>query len=179
MWNKSLAALLFSALVSTSAAAVTADYLQQVTINSDTQSADINESLIIFDGNVVVRQGSMEIKADRLTAQTNEDKTAKVLVATGQPATYEQVMENGAPASASAEEIRYDIATSTLTMIGNASLEQTGNKVTGHQIRYNMETQRIIAESSQGSNDRVTTILQPSQLEQEQQKQDKSSQNQG
>ncbi|GLS83400.1 lipopolysaccharide transport periplasmic protein LptA [Paraferrimonas haliotis] len=147
------------------ALATSADYLQEVKIRSNTQSADINKSLIIFDGDVVVKQGSMEIKANRLTAQTNEDKTAKVLIATGQPATYTQMMENGLPANASANEIRYDIASNTLVMEGEATLEQTGNKVTGHQIRYNMETQRIIAEGSENSDERVITILQPQQLD--------------
>ncbi|MCE9679963.1 lipopolysaccharide transport periplasmic protein LptA [Shewanella sp. AS1] len=136
-----------------------ADLLQEVKISAASQEADIKNNQVIFHGPVEISQGSIKIKADELRAFTKENDSGKILVATGKPATYSQIMEDGRPASASANEIRYELSTRTLTLLGNATLEQDGSQVTGNQIRYNIELQQLIAESKEG--DRVITIIKP------------------
>lgn len=155
--NLILAGLL--TMVSLQSAANETDLLQEVKISAASQEADIKNNQIIFNGPVEVTQGSIKILADELRAFTKENSSGKILVAKGKPATYTQVMENGRPASASANEIRYELSTRTLTLIGNATLEQEGSQVTGNQIRYNIEQQQLIAEST--GSDRVITIIQP------------------
>ena len=146
-------------LVSLGSTAKDNDLLQEVKISAASQEADIKNNQIIFNGPVEVTQGSIKILADELRAFSKENSKGKILVATGNPATYTQVMENGRPASASAKEIRYELSSRTLILIGNATLEQEGSQVTGDQIRYNIEQQQLIAEST--GNDRVITIIQP------------------
>lgn len=155
--NLILAGLL--TMVSLQSAANETDLQQEVKISAASQEADIKNNQIIFNGPVEVTQGSIKILADELRAFTKENSSGKILVATGKPATYTQVMENGRPASASANEIRYELSTRTLTLIGNATLKQEGSQVTGNQIRYNIEQQQLIAEST--GSDRVITIIQP------------------
>ncbi|QLE86950.1 lipopolysaccharide transport periplasmic protein LptA [Shewanella sp. Scap07] len=156
--NKLIAAACLSVL-SLQIGAVENDLLQEVKIAAASQEADIKNNQIIFNGPVEVTQGSIKINADELRAFTKDESNGKILVATGTPATYSQIMEDGRPAKASASEIRYELATRTLTLIGNATLEQDGSQVTGNQIRYNIEQQQLIAEST--GNDRVITIIQP------------------
>jgi len=156
--NKLLIVALLS-LVSFSGMAKLDDLKQEVKISAASQEADIKNNQIIFHGPVEVTQGSVKILADELRAFTKEKGGGKILVATGSPATYSQMMEDGRPASASAKEIRYELSSRTLTLIGNATLEQAGSQVTGNQIRYNIAKQQLIAEST--GNDRVITIIQP------------------
>ncbi|GIU38855.1 lipopolysaccharide transport periplasmic protein LptA [Shewanella colwelliana] len=152
-------------LISFSSAAKVNDLMQEVKISAASQEADIKNNQIIFNGPVEVTQGSIKIKADELRAFSKENSTGRILVATGNPATYSQVMEDGRPASASAKEIRYELSTRTLTLVGDATLEQEGSQVTGNQIRYNIEQQQLIAEST--GNDRVITIIQPENYQEE------------
>ncbi|GIU23862.1 lipopolysaccharide export system protein LptA [Shewanella colwelliana] len=152
-------------LISFSSAAKVNELMQEVKISAASQEADIKNNQIIFNGPVEVTQGSIKIKADELRAFSKENSTGRILVATGNPATYSQVMEDGRPASASAKEIRYELSTRTLTLVGDATLEQEGSQVTGNQIRYNIEQQQLIAEST--GNDRVITIIQPENYQEE------------
>ncbi|BAJ00387.1 conserved hypothetical protein [Shewanella violacea DSS12] len=135
------------------------DLMQEVKISASSQEADIKNNQMIFHGPVEVTQGSIKILADELRATSKEDGGGKILVAIGNPATYSQIMEDGRPASASAKEIRYELSSRTLTLLGNATLEQDASRVTGNMIRYNIAKQQLIAESK--GNDRVITIIQP------------------
>ncbi|MGL5360807.1 MAG: lipopolysaccharide transport periplasmic protein LptA [Shewanella sp.] len=137
------------------------DLQQPVEIKAVRQSADIKNNQVIFYGPVVVTQGSIKIQANELRAFSAEGDKSKILVATGNPATYTQVLDDGRPATASAKEIRYEMASRTLTLTGLASLDQAGSKVTGNLIRYNIIQQKLIAESTGSGNDRVITIIQP------------------
>lgn len=158
--NKILLASLIL-IMSMSAYAKVADLQQEVKIKAVSQTADIKNNQIIFFGPVEVTQGSIKIQAAQLRAFSADGETSKILVATGNPATYTQILDDGRPASASAKEIRYEMATRTLTLTGSASLDQAGSQVTGNLIRYNIIQQKLIAESTGSGDDRVITIIQP------------------
>ncbi|MCA1897876.1 lipopolysaccharide transport periplasmic protein LptA [Shewanella putrefaciens] len=158
--NKILLASLML-IMSMSVYAKVADLQQEVKIKAVSQTADIKNNQIIFFGPVEVTQGSIKIQAAQLRAFSADGETSKILVATGNPATYTQILDDGRPASASAKEIRYEMATRTLTLTGSASLDQAGSQVTGNLIRYNIIQQKLIAESTGSGDDRVITIIQP------------------
>ncbi|MCH1929445.1 lipopolysaccharide transport periplasmic protein LptA [Shewanella sp. A25] len=137
------------------------DLQQEVKIKAVSQTADIKNNQIIFYGPVEVTQGSIKIQANELRAFSAEGDNSKILVATGNPATYSQILDDGRPATASAKEIRYEMASRTLTLKGQATLDQAGSQVTGNLIRYNITQQKLIAESTGSGDDRVITIIQP------------------
>lgn len=155
-------------LLSLGAVAKVDDLKQEVNISASRQEADIKNNQVIFFGPVEVTQGSIKINADQLRVFSKKADSGKILVATGKPATYSQIMEDGRPASASAKEIRYELATRTLTLLGEATLEQDGSQVTGNRIQYNINLQQLVAESTGDGNDRVITIIQPETYQEEQ-----------
>ncbi|MDW2458863.1 LptA/OstA family protein, partial [Vibrio sp. 1249-1] len=55
------------------------------------------------------------------------------------------------------------LSTDELPMKGQAQLAQDGNTIKGSSIRYQIGQQKLVADSSK--NERVTTILQPNQIE--------------
>nr|WP_259395245.1 lipopolysaccharide transport periplasmic protein LptA [Shewanella sp. SR43-8] len=143
------------------------DLQQELKIASVSQSADIKNNQIVFNGPVTVTQGTININADELRAFTPENSTSKKLIAIGNPATFSQELDDGQIGTASANEISYDLATTTLTLTGNAKLDQSGSQVTGNRIKYNINAQELIAESTGTGKDRVITIIQPENFQDE------------
>ncbi len=158
--NKPIIATLLC-LVSIHSLAKEGDLEQEVKISASSQEADIKNNQLIFHGPVIVTQGSIKINAAELQAFSKGDDSAKTLVASGSPATYFQIMDDGRPAQASANEIHYELSTRTLTLIGEATLSQGGSRVTGSRIRYNIKQQKLLAESTGKGQDRVITVIQP------------------
>ncbi|MCL1143762.1 lipopolysaccharide transport periplasmic protein LptA [Shewanella gaetbuli] len=154
-------------LFSVNVAAKEGDLQQELKIAAVSQRADIKNNQIIFNGPVKITQGTININADELRAFSAENGQTKTLVAIGNPATFSQEMDDGRIGTASANEIRYDLATTGLLLTGNAKLDQSGSQVTGNVIRYNIEAQELVAESTGKGEDRVITIIQPENFQTE------------
>ncbi len=152
---------LLSLVSISSAYAKEGDLQQELKVAANSQKADIKNNQVIFFGPVNVTQGTININADELRAFGTESGTRKTMVATGNPATFSQELDDGRIGTASANEIKYELATSILTLKGNAKLDQAGSQVTGNLISYNIDKQQLIAESLGDGKDRVITIFQP------------------
>ncbi|HHF2854556.1 TPA: lipopolysaccharide transport periplasmic protein LptA [Vibrio diabolicus] len=156
--------LLALVLVAPQALALKSDTQQPVYINSDTQQVDMKSNQVIFKGDVSLKQGSINIDADRIVV-TRDPKTEaiKQIQAFGKPAKFSQLMDDGKTLSGQAVELDYRISTDELTMKGQAQLAQDNNTIKGSSIRYQIGKQKLVADSSK--EERVTTILQPNQIE--------------
>ena len=64
------------------------DYSQPITVVSAEQLADLKANKIIFSGDVVATQGSMEINADKIEVTRSADGKLKSIVAYGKPVTF-------------------------------------------------------------------------------------------
>ncbi|MDP5205666.1 lipopolysaccharide transport periplasmic protein LptA [Alishewanella sp. SMS9] len=135
------------------------DHKQPISVDADKTLASLIDSIASYADNVVVRQGSMLIKADKLEVDASAGKGKEVFITTGSPATYSQTLPGDRPVTAQANEIRFDRASRILTLSGNAEVMQSGSLVRGAVIRYNIELQQLSAEGEQ--NRRVTTIFTP------------------
>ena len=86
------------------------------------------------------------------------------MIATGRPATFFQILDNGKPVNASASELRYQLKDRLVTLTGKAELKQNDNQVNGDVIRYDIQKQQMIAQSS-GKGSRVKTIFLPQEID--------------
>ncbi|TCN90586.1 lipopolysaccharide transport periplasmic protein LptA [Shewanella fodinae] len=163
-------------LTSLTASAVDKDLLQQVKISADSQDADIKNKQVVYSGHVIVTQGSMKLTAQELNASSTDKDGERVLVAKGSPATFRQKLEDGRIANASANEIHYNINKRILTLIGKARVEQDGSLSTAEKIVYDLENQQLQATSSGQGEDRVTTVIQPENYQQDIKKEPKQEQ---
>lgn len=134
------------------------DFKEQIKVSADKENIDLKNNKVIFSGNVSVVQGSLSILADRLEVERTDVKGSEVFIATGRPATYQQVLEDGKPISAQAKIIRYEVGSRTLVLVGTAQLKQNDSQVNGETIRYNLDKQQLEAKGS-GSQTRVTAIF--------------------
>ncbi|GAB3523095.1 lipopolysaccharide transport periplasmic protein LptA [Photobacterium proteolyticum] len=149
--------------ISASSWALSNDTEQPIYINSDNQQLDIQKNIVTFTGNVVLRQGSIDIRADKVVVTRPAGTEGKETIdAYGNPATFHQVMDDGKPIDGAARKMRYETATEFLKMTDEAILIQEGSEIQGKVISYKIDEQKLVAES--GKKKRVTTILQPNQL---------------
>lgn len=134
------------------------DYSQQIQIDADNLSS-IKENVLTYRNNVIVSQGTMQMKADKLEIDASAGKGKEVYIASGNPVLYSQTVADGKPVTAKANEVRYEPVTRLLTLTGDAELTQSGSVVKASVIRYNVEKQELSADSN--NKKRVTTIFTP------------------
>ncbi len=150
--------------VSIPALALKTDTQQPMTVTSDNQAVDINTNTVTLTGNVVVKQGSILVHADRATIVRPGGQSGKEIVeGFGNPVTFYQMQDNGKPIQGHSLKVRYEVDKDLITLTGKAYLQQLDSNVTGDRITYLVQQQQMQAFSDKGN--RVTTVLIPSQLQ--------------
>ena len=151
-------------LASFSASALKDDTNQPINIVSDNQALDMENSVVTFTDNVVITQGSILIKADKVVITRPPEGSNKkdTVEAFGNPVTFHQKLDDGKPVDGKANKVHYDLGKEFLTLTGNAELKQLDSKINGNIITYDVKKQQLKASSS--SNSRVKTVLIPNQL---------------
>lgn len=146
-------------LTAASAHARKSDRDQPMDIDAGHQAGSLDDSApIVLSQGVVITQGTLDIKADRAEISTRGGEISRVVL-TGSPAVMRQEMDDGSPMNARANRIDYDMATDTVTLTGNAHIEQPRGNMSGQRIVYNMQTERVEA-GGEGSG-RVQMRIQP------------------
>jgi lipopolysaccharide export system protein LptA len=144
------------------ALALTSDSEQPIYIDSDSQDLDMKSNKVTFAGDVKLKQGSISINADQLVVIRNKkDDTLKEIQAFGSPATFSQLTDEGKTLKGQAMELYYSVDDDQLTMVSEAILAQDESTIQGKTITYKISSQKLTADG--GKDERVTTILQPSQ----------------
>lgn len=138
-----------------------ADFKQPITVDSETQFVDGKRKTSIFRKDVHVSQGSLKIDAEEVEVNAAQGEGKEVFIARGTPAVYSQTMDDGSDIRAVAKEIKYSVATRTLTLTGAAELHQNSSMVKGESITFNLDKQQLLAEGQAGENGRVTTVFRP------------------
>ena len=153
-------------LASSSAFALKGDVNQPINIVSDNQSLDMEKSVVTFTDNVVITQGSIVIKANKVVITRPAEKSGKkeTVEAFGTPVTFHQQLDNGTPIDGKANKVHYDLGNEFLTLTNNAELKQLDSNINGSVITYDVKKQQLKANGNGKS--RVTTVLIPSQLQQ-------------
>ncbi|MCA2017567.1 lipopolysaccharide transport periplasmic protein LptA [Vibrio tritonius] len=157
--------LLACLLVSGQTLALSTDSQQPVYIDSNSQQLDMKSNRVTFLGNVKLKQGSININADKLIVIRNE-ATGKIqdIQGFGQLATFSQLTDEGKTLYGEAEQLYYKMANDELIMIDKAMLAQDDSEIRGKKIRYKISLQKLIADSD--GDGRVSTVLQPQTIQQ-------------
>jgi len=151
-------------MTSLSTAALKDDTNKPINIDSGNQELDMENSVVTFTDNVVITQGSILIKANKVVITRPPENSGKkeTVDAFGSPVTFHQMMDDGKPADGKADKVHYDLGTEFLTLTGNAELKQLDSKINGDVITYDVKKQQLKATS--GAKSRVRTVLIPTQL---------------
>lgn len=141
------------------------DYKQPINVVSEQQLADLKANKVIFEGDVVATQGTMEIKADKIEVTRGSDSKLESIIAYGHPVTFQQILDNGKPIHTRSSTLSYLPKQSLVVLNGRATIWQNESSMTGERIEYNIVTQRMRADNATTQGGRVSTTFVPSELE--------------
>ncbi|UYZ67494.1 lipopolysaccharide transport periplasmic protein LptA [Moraxella bovis] len=145
-----------------SAHALPSDASQPIRLLADKATYSERTGVTSYSGNVIIEQGTLKITADNITLNLDDKRSIKTALATGRPATMQQVVtqEKGL-AKGQANKIDYNAVTGIITLTGNAKLTQTGASFSGNTIRYSLKLGDV--EANAGGGRRVELVFPPSE----------------
>lgn len=134
-------AALGAALLASPVHAEKADRDKPVNLEADTVTLDDIRKISVYEGNVILSQGTLMLRADRVQVTQNAEGLDKV-VASGRPVSFRQKVDGRDEfIEGYASRIEYAGATSQLELIGEARLRRNGDELRGAQISYNANTE--------------------------------------
>ncbi len=133
-----LMASVMALLISSSALALKSDRDQPADIEAEDTLFDFKTGKRTFTGNVIVIQGTLRIKADKVVANYKDGELQNA-TAWGKPARFKQ-RPDGKPndVEGSGRKIYVNSIKNTLLLTTRARLKQGGDTVNGESILYNM-----------------------------------------
>ncbi len=144
-----------------------ADRDKPVNIESDRMNADDAQKTAVFDGRVVLTQGTLRIRADRLTVRQDSEGFQSA-VAAGRPATFRQKREGlDEYIDGEAERIEYDGRADRVQLFNGARVRRdSGDDVRGSYISYDSKTEQFSVQSAkdaspQSRDGRVRAVIMP------------------
>ncbi len=141
-------------------AALSSDAEQPISVEADTLEIRDQENISIYEGNVSLIQGSLEIHSQRLVIHFNDARELLLMEMTGTPARFQLLDDEQREMRGHAGRINYDQSKSLLELLGDAKFSHAGDSIEGDLIRVNTETNSIQAGSSD-SGQRVKMLIQP------------------
>lgn len=122
-----------------------ADRGKPLTIEADQPGTlDLIKQVVVFNGNVVVSQGTMAIRAEKVEVRERPDghRSATALGSAGRPASFRQKREGvDETIEGQADRIEYDSRGDVVRFSGNAQVRRLrgstpADEITGSQITY-------------------------------------------
>jgi lipopolysaccharide export system protein LptA len=147
---------------------LSSDRNQPITIEADRATLNEKDGSSIYEGNVHLQQGTLNLRGNRMTVQIADDEIEEIVL-TGQPASYRQRPDGrDTDQHAEAGRIEYHAADERLILLDNARVWQSGaEEFRSERIVYNIKKNTVSAGGSAG--DRVRITLQPKQRPDKQQ----------
>ena len=141
-------------LLSPGTQATPLDRSQPTNIEADHVEVDDRTKVATFTGNVLLTQGSLTLRSDKLVAVQDAQGFQKGVASmnNNKRAYISQRRTNGELAEGEAERIEYDGRTEIAEMTGNAEVRSGGDTVRGERIKYNALTEQYQADSTGGKN---------------------------
>jgi lipopolysaccharide export system protein LptA len=152
--------LLLCLLVSSSAQALSSDREQPLTLEADSASIDEGSGVSLYEGNVIVTQGSLKLWADRLWIHRRDGKTEK-LISEGAPTRFRQLTDDQQEVKGRALRAEFYVDRDELLLYDEAVLEQGADQFRSDRIVYNRATAQVRAGASAKGKQRVRVIIEP------------------
>lgn len=144
--------------------ALQSDSRQPIQIEADRGSLDQTKQSTTFSGNVVIRQGTLNISASRVNV-TRGGKGGESVRAEGSPVRFSQTLDGGkGTVRGQANNISYSSAGSIVVLTGNAKVQRGGDVVEGAVITYNTQTEVYTVSGgakSAAKSGRVSVVIRP------------------
>lgn len=136
------------------------DRNQPIQLEASRGQIDQKTGVSVYEGNVVISQGSMRLNADVATIYIKEGGFQR-MEATGRPVNlrYRPAADKPEILGAS-QRVEYDVAGAKVIMSGNARLTQGQDVFTGDRVEYDLKSDVVRARGA-GDNGRIQFTIQP------------------
>lgn len=157
--------LVLAAVLSAPAAwALESDRNQPIEIEADQGQLDQKNQSTTFSGNVIIRQGTLNIRAGSVNVSTVNNQ--QVMKATGNPVQFSQTLDNNkGVVTGQGNQVDYTSADGVVILTGNALVTRGGDKAQGDRITYNTRTEVYTVNSNPAAKNksgrRVNVVIQP------------------
>jgi len=130
-----------------------------IDIAADSGESALGDGVTILKKNVHIKQGELEIQADLGKIFTKDSKVVRIELE-GNPVTWHQVLPEKGTLDARALHITYKVVKSLIILTDDVFIKHPQGEVKGHEVRYDLNTERFITNSS-GGDDRVHFRINP------------------
>jgi lipopolysaccharide export system protein LptA len=157
--------VLLAALGLPAARAEQADSLKPVEIEANRMSADDARRVTVFEGNVVVKRGTLNIRADRIVMRQDAEGN-QYATATGNPVRFRQRQDPKPPEKeggwleGEAKRIELDDKSGKIELFESARVNRGGDEVTGNYILVDQRSDFFTVTPGKGEG-RVRATIQP------------------
>lgn len=151
-----------------------ADRTKPMVVEADRPgTVDLQRQVVVFNGNVVISQGSMQLRAERVEMRETADgyRTAVATGSPGQPASWRQKRDGlDETVEGTADRIEFDGRADTLRLVGNGRMKRlragsVADEVSGSAIVWDNTAEVFRVEGGQASatnpTGRVRIVLSP------------------
>lgn len=161
-----LATAAFFATHSAVTLALPSDKNETIRGSADNLTVDQKNGVATYTGSVKIQQGSLMITADSIVIHTNPDSSVEKMIATGNPARFQQQPEKDqGVVTAAAKKITYTPNNEHLLLVEDASVEQNGAVMSGPQIDYDLVKEVMRAAGTNGTSggdgQRIEIVIPP------------------
>ena len=135
------------------------DRNQPIQLEADRGQLDQKTGTSIYEGNVVIIQGSLHLTSDTATVYTQNGQFQRI-EAFGKPATWRyKTSPDKEELHGTGLRVDYDVTKDLMTMTGNARVTQGNDVYTGDYIEYETKTDLVRARGEKGN--RIQIVIQP------------------
>jgi lipopolysaccharide export system protein LptA len=163
-FKQGLYAGLCAALLSFPVHAEKADREKPIHLEADTVTIDDIKKVSVYQGNVILSQGTMIVRADWVQVTQNAEGLDKIN-ATGRPVAFRQKMDGSEEfIEGFADRVEFDGVTRQLELIGQARLRRGSDELRGTQISYNANTEffKVVGQpDAKTPSGRVRAVIRP------------------
>ena len=170
VWSLVVGALLWAA----PASAEKADRTKPMVVEADRPgTVDLQHQVVVFNGNVVISQGTMVLRAERVEMREMPDgyRAASAIGSRGKPATWRQRRDGvDETVEGAADRIEFDGRADTLRFVGNGAVRrlrgsEVADEITGAVIIWDNTSEIFKVEggatSAANPTGRVRAVLSP------------------
>ena len=142
-----------------------ADSAKPIEIEANRMSADDARRMNVFEGNVVVTRGTLNIRADRIVVRQDADGN-QYATATGNPVRFRQRQDAKPPESegiwleGEAKRVELDEKAGKIELFESARVNRGGDEVTGNYILVDQRSDLFTVTPGKGEG-RVRATIQP------------------
>jgi lipopolysaccharide export system protein LptA len=125
-----------------------------IDLSANDMFADQNTGMVIYTGNVIVHQGEVKLRSDKMRAKLVGNNPTH-LYADG------RVVIDAPSGVATGDNGVYDVAPRLITLTGNVVLTKDKNVLRGNKLVVNLITGQATLDGGQGKGGRVQALFTP------------------